>query len=69
MFFGCNTYPKCTYATWNRPVAKKCEKCGFPILVLKDTKKKGDYYQCPNCKDESRVEGAMETPEPSIEEA
>lgn len=69
MFFGCSAYPKCTYATWNRPVAKKCEKCGFPILVLKDTKKKGDYYQCPNCKEEYQMEGAKETAETTVEEA
>jgi DNA topoisomerase I len=69
MFFGCSAYPKCTYATWNRPVAKKCEKCGFPILVLKDTKKKGDYYQCPNCKEEYQMETAKETAETTVEEA
>jgi DNA topoisomerase I len=55
LFFGCNNYPKCTYATWDRPVAQKCAQCGFGILVYKDTKRKGAYHRCPNCKAEYAV--------------
>jgi DNA topoisomerase I len=69
MFFGCSAYPKCTYATWDRPVAQKCEKCGFPILVYKETKKKGTYHKCPNCKAEYLIEGAKESAETAMEEA
>jgi DNA topoisomerase-1 len=69
MFYGCSAYPKCTYATWDRPVAQKCEKCGFPILVYKDTKKKGVYHKCPNCKAEYLIEGAKESPDNAAEEA
>jgi DNA topoisomerase-1 len=59
LFFGCNTYPKCTYATWDRPVAQKCPQCDFGILVYKDTKRKGVYHRCPNCKAEYPVPGAQ----------
>jgi DNA topoisomerase I len=69
MFYGCSTYPKCTYATWDRPVAQKCEKCGFPILVYKETKKKGTYHKCPNCKEEYLIEAAKESAETAMEEA
>jgi DNA topoisomerase-1 len=58
LFYGCNTYPKCNYATWDRPVAQKCPQCGFGILVYKDTKRKGVYHRCPNCKAEFPVPGA-----------
>jgi DNA topoisomerase I len=51
-FYGCSAYPKCNYATWDRPLAQKCEKCNFPILLYKDTKRKGRYNLCPNCKTE-----------------
>jgi DNA topoisomerase-1 len=69
MFFGCSAYPKCTYATWDRPVAQKCEQCGFPILVYKETKKKGIYHKCPNCKAEYMIEAAKESSETAMEEA
>ena len=58
LFFGCNTYPKCNYATWDRPVAQKCPQCGFGILVYKDTKRKGAYHRCPQCKAEYPIPGA-----------
>jgi DNA topoisomerase-1 len=52
IFYGCSTYPKCNYATWDKPLAEKCENCKFPILLFKDTKRKGKYKLCPNCKTE-----------------
>jgi DNA topoisomerase-1 len=62
LFFGCSHYPKCNYATWDRPVAQKCPQCGFGILVYKDTKRKGVYHRCPNCKAEYPVPGAAGEP-------
>ena len=64
-FYGCNTYPKCNYATWDRPIAQKCEKCGFPILVYKDTKRKGRYNLCPHCKAEYPLPDAPAQGEPA----
>ncbi|MDM7926052.1 MAG: type I DNA topoisomerase [bacterium] len=58
MFFGCSRYPDCKFATWNRPLAQKCEKCGFPVLEQKISKKKGEYLQCPQCKATSGEEQA-----------
>ncbi|MBI4842856.1 MAG: type I DNA topoisomerase [Nitrospirae bacterium] len=39
LFFGCGNYPKCSFATWYKPVKKKCPKCGAEILAEKRTKK------------------------------
>ncbi|RPJ43223.1 MAG: DNA topoisomerase I, partial [Candidatus Latescibacterota bacterium] len=50
VFYGCANYPKCTFAVWNRPVAEKCEACGFPLLVEKSSKARGDFLECPECK-------------------
>jgi DNA topoisomerase-1 len=50
MFFGCSRYPDCKFATWYRPLVQKCEKCGFPLLEQRISKKKGEYLQCPQCK-------------------
>lgn len=46
-FFSCSEYPKCKYATWNEPITEKCPKCGWPILTLKTTKRKGKEKVCP----------------------
>lgn len=47
-FYACSNYPKCKFAVWNYPVNKKCPKCGFNILVKKETKARGPYLACPN---------------------
>ena len=37
IFYGCNQYPKCKKALWDKPIDKKCEKCGA-IMVEKNDK-------------------------------
>lgn len=55
-FFGCSQYPKCTFATWDRPLKEACPKCGSPTLVAKVTKA-AKAIKCPreNC-DYARTE-------------
>ena len=57
-FYGCNRYPECKFATWDRPVARRCEQCGAAFLVQKSSKKKGDYLRCLSCHHEWTVEAA-----------
>jgi DNA topoisomerase-1 len=52
IFYGCSAYPKCTFATWDKPLDKKCGQCGFPMLVFRDTKRKGAVIKCPSCRHE-----------------
>ncbi len=47
MFYSCNTYPDCKYAVWNPPVAETCPKCGWPVLTIKTTKRRGTEKVCP----------------------
>lgn len=47
LFYSCNTYPDCKYAVWNPPVDEPCPQCGWPILTLKTTKRKGTEKVCP----------------------
>jgi DNA topoisomerase-1 len=53
IFFGCSEYPKCTFATWDRPVAVKCDHCSYPIMTIKESRKKGTYMRCPSCRNET----------------
>ncbi|MBT9613150.1 MAG: type I DNA topoisomerase [Burkholderiales bacterium] len=47
LFYSCNTYPDCKYAVWNPPVNEPCPKCGWPLLTLKTTKRRGTEKVCP----------------------
>jgi DNA topoisomerase-1 len=52
IFYSCSTYPDCDYAVWNEPVEGPCPDCGWPILTVKTTKKRGTERVCPqpDCK-------------------
>lgn len=43
LFYGCSNYPKCDFATWDKPTKEKCPKCGGTL-----TEKKGKI-KCINC--------------------
>ena len=53
-FYGCQGYPKCKFATWDKPVAEKCPQCGYPIMVMKASGEKSGQLECPKCKAEAQ---------------
>ncbi len=48
IFYGCNRYPDCSFASWDLPVPTACPVCGNPYMVEKTTKREGTMYVCPN---------------------
>ncbi|MBA3009694.1 MAG: type I DNA topoisomerase [Proteobacteria bacterium] len=48
IFYGCSKYPDCSFASWDRPVNKKCPDCGSLFLVEKENKREGKFLKCPN---------------------
>jgi len=32
VFYGCNRYPECDFALWDKPTGEKCKKCGSLII-------------------------------------
>lgn len=44
IFYGCNQYPHCDFALWDKPTGEKCPSCGH-LLV---TNKKGEIV-CSQC--------------------
>ena len=46
IFYSCMHYPDCDYAIWNKPIAKECQKCHWPILSIKITKNRGIEKIC-----------------------
>jgi DNA topoisomerase-1 len=47
IFYGCNRYPNCKFAIWDKPVPEPCPNCESPYLIEKTTKKKGTFRRCP----------------------
>jgi len=46
LFYGCNRFPDCTFATWDKPIERECPDCGAKFLVEKTTKKEGTFISC-----------------------
>ncbi len=51
IFFGCDKYPECDYATWDRPLEVACPECGKKPLFQKIFRggRAGGAY-CESCK-------------------
>jgi DNA topoisomerase-1 len=47
VFYSCARYPDCKYAVWNPPLKEPCPQCGWPILSIKTTKRRGVEKVCP----------------------
>ena len=47
IFYSCSGYPKCDYALWNNPIKESCPQCQWPILTVKETKRRGVEKVCP----------------------
>ncbi len=52
IFFGCSRYPKCDFVSWDKPVHQECPECGHAYMLEKNTKAKGHFLRCPQCKNE-----------------
>jgi DNA topoisomerase I len=48
IFYGCNRYPRCSFASWDKPVAIRCPACDSPYMLEKTTKRDGTLHVCPN---------------------
>lgn len=47
-FWSCSNYPRCKFASWYKPVPKKCPKCNAPFLVEKWNKTGEVFNICLN---------------------
>jgi DNA topoisomerase I len=48
VFYGCNRYPDCDFAIWDKPVNKVCPVCAATFMVIRTTKKDGAFLACAN---------------------
>ena len=43
IFYGCSNYPKCDFASWDKPIEEKCPNCNGTLTEKKDK------IKCMNC--------------------
>jgi len=55
VFYGCDKYPTCTFASWDKPVAVPCPACGSPFMVHKISKSGGESLYCQKCKHREKI--------------
>jgi DNA topoisomerase-1 len=46
IFYGCNRFPDCKFAIWDKPIPKECPQCDAKFLVEKTTKRDGTFITC-----------------------
>jgi len=61
-FYGCSSYPKCDFVSWDRPRNEACPTCGSAYLLDRYSKKTGPFVACPNKECDYR----REAPQPQI---
>ena len=64
-FYSCSNYPKCEYASWDKPLAEACPVCEFPFLVDVEKRRKNRLpgIQCPSPSCDYRKEDELELEE------
>ncbi len=43
IFYGCDNYPKCNFASWDKPIDEKCANCGSLLVENKN------LIKCSSC--------------------
>ena len=56
VFFGCSTYPECKFASWDRPVDRKCTHCDASLLYEKGSRSGTPTQYCRVCSTEYESE-------------
>ena len=49
VFYGCDQYPSCKFASWEKPVAQACEHCGAGLLYEKSSRGGASSLHCEVC--------------------
>ena len=51
LFYGCSSYPKCNFATWDKPLQQPCPRCQGLL-----TQSKKGTAKCTVCDYEEKIE-------------
>ena len=60
-FYGCSNYPDCDFVSWSAIENKDCPNEDSKYMLKKFTKAKGEFLQCPECKEVVSLENQKES--------
>ena len=49
VFYGCNKFPECKFASWDKPVQQTCPQCEAPLLFEKSSRSDASVLSCRVC--------------------
>ena len=49
VFYGCNRFPDCKFASWDELVPKACDTCDSTYLLRKVSRGGDEMFTCPSC--------------------
>ena len=49
VFYGCDQYPNCKFASWDKPVEQECAHCQAPLLYEKNSRSGTPSLGCRVC--------------------
>jgi DNA topoisomerase-1 len=59
VFYGCNRYPTCKFASWDKPVGKACPHCDAPIVFEKGGRTNPPVLYCRSCHTQLEAPAAL----------
>ncbi len=62
VFYGCSNFPKCRWASWDKPVPEPCVKCGG--LMAQPSRGNRNILRCLSCGHEEPLRPAVQDSEP-----
>ena len=65
LFYGCDQFPSCKFASWDKPVQKTCPQCEAPLMYERGARSGSTALVCRVC--ELTLEA--EAPEPAPDES
>ena len=67
VFYGCNHYPDCKFASWDKPVDATCPQCEAPLLYERTSRSEQSSLYCRVCKyTRSETSETPEAPEKQV---
>ncbi|MEW6750161.1 MAG: type I DNA topoisomerase [Candidatus Latescibacterota bacterium] len=64
VFYGCDQFPRCKYASWDRPVGHGCPQCEAPLMFERNSRSGPPTLYCRVC--EYQLEGVSKDDEEAV---
>ena len=64
IFYGCERYPECEFASWSKPTGERCEECGGVMVIAN---RAGTLQKCQDCNRRKAVSESQAEAQPAAD--